>query len=64
MSFIEEHCIIFDTEEENKLEYTQIHHVRRPVLIGLGIQQDSRGVARRADGGAGSDAGAVFVGVR
>jgi len=25
MSFIEENCIIFDTEEENKLEYTDIH---------------------------------------
>lgn len=27
MSFIEENCIIFDTEDENKLEYTGIHNV-------------------------------------
>lgn len=27
MSFIEEHCLIFDNEEENKLEYTTIHMV-------------------------------------
>lgn len=26
MSYIDEHCIIFDTEDENKLEYTQIHN--------------------------------------
>ena len=25
MSFIDEHCIVFDSEDENKLEYTQIH---------------------------------------
>ena len=25
VSFIEEHCLIFDDEEENKLEYTTIH---------------------------------------
>jgi len=25
MSFLDEHCIIFDNEEENKLEYTPIH---------------------------------------
>jgi len=25
VSFIEEHCLIFDHEEENKLEYTTIH---------------------------------------
>lgn len=27
VSFIEEHCLIFDNEEENKLEYTTIHKV-------------------------------------
>ena len=27
MSFLDEHCIIFDTEDENKLEYTVIHSV-------------------------------------
>jgi len=25
MSFIEENCIFFDNDEENKLEYTQLH---------------------------------------
>lgn len=25
MSFIDEHCLVFDLEEENKLEYTQLH---------------------------------------
>lgn len=27
VSYIEEHCLIFDNEEENKLEYTTIHMV-------------------------------------
>ena len=27
MSFLDEYCIIFDNEEENKLEYTTIHNV-------------------------------------
>lgn len=27
VSFIEENCLIFDTEEENKLEFTDIHKV-------------------------------------
>jgi len=26
MSFLDEYCIIFDNEEENKLEYTSIHN--------------------------------------
>ena len=26
-SFIEEYCIVFDSEDENKLEYTKIHGV-------------------------------------
>jgi hypothetical protein len=26
MSFLDEYCIIFDNEDENKLEYTPIHH--------------------------------------
>lgn len=25
MSFLDEYCIIFDSEDENKLEYTPIH---------------------------------------
>ena len=27
MSFLDENCIIFDTEDENKLEYTSVHNV-------------------------------------
>jgi len=27
MSFLDEHCISFDSEEENKLEFTAIHKV-------------------------------------
>jgi hypothetical protein len=27
MSFLDEHCIVFDNEEENKLEFTKIHMV-------------------------------------
>jgi len=26
MSFLDEHCIIFENEDENKLEYTPIHN--------------------------------------
>lgn len=25
MSYIDEHCVVFDSEDENKLEYTPIH---------------------------------------
>jgi len=25
MSFLDEHCVVFDNEEENKLEFTTIH---------------------------------------
>jgi hypothetical protein len=28
VSFIEENCLVFDNDEENKLEYTTIHKVR------------------------------------
>jgi hypothetical protein len=27
VEFIDEHCLVFDNEEENKLEYTDIHNV-------------------------------------
>ena len=33
MSYIEEHCLIFDNEEENKLEYTTIHMVSIKQMI-------------------------------
>lgn len=32
MQFLDENCIVFDSEEENKLEYTGIHKVRDFVL--------------------------------
>jgi len=37
MSFLDEHCIVFDTEEENKLEFTAIHSVLTRCLPILGI---------------------------
>ena len=48
MSFLDEHCIIFDNEEENKLEYTPIHGEFKKIvedLIGeliaeLGVTQE------------------------
>ena len=48
MSFLDEHCIIFDNEEENKLEYTPIHSEFKKIvedLIGeliaeLGVTQE------------------------
>ena len=27
MTFLDENCLVFDTEDENKLEYTSIHSV-------------------------------------
>ena len=33
MSFIDEYCTVFDDEEENKLEFTKIHKVRRKSLL-------------------------------
>ena len=48
MSFLDEYCIIFDNEDENKLEYTPIHYQFKKIvedLIGellaeLGVDQD------------------------
>ena len=48
MSFLDEHCILFDNEEENKLEYTPIHNQFKNLveeLIGhllaeLGVTQE------------------------
>ena len=47
-SFLDEYCIIFDTEDENKLEYTKIHNDFKNLveeLIGhllaeLGVTQE------------------------
>ena len=35
MSFLDEHCIIFDTEDENKLEYTPIHNEFKEIVENL-----------------------------
>jgi hypothetical protein len=35
MEYIEQHCIIFDTEAENKLEYTVKHNEFRALIDGL-----------------------------
>ena len=48
MSFLDHHCIIFDREEENKLEYTPVHNEFKLLveeLIGhllaeLGVTQE------------------------
>ena len=48
MSFLDKHCILFDSEEENKLEYTTIHNQFKNLveeLIGhllaeLGVTQE------------------------
>lgn len=33
MSFIDEYCTVFDDEDENKLEFTKIHHVSHSLLL-------------------------------
>jgi hypothetical protein len=33
--FLDEHCIVFDEEEENKFEYTDVHNVNILYVIGL-----------------------------
>jgi len=35
MSFIEDKCIVFDDEEENKLEYTIVHKEFKQLAEGL-----------------------------
>jgi hypothetical protein len=48
MSFLDEYCIIFDNEDENKLEYTPIHRQFKllveelisELLAELGVDQD------------------------
>jgi hypothetical protein len=44
MSFVDEYSICFDTEDENKLEYTSIHDVKIRSLCqisDIAIQKDS-----------------------
>jgi len=50
MSFIDENCIVFDNEEENKLEYTTIHNVSNPFLTPLGVQETCGGAVGGNDG--------------
>ena len=38
MSFIDEHCIVFDNEEENKLVFTDIHKVSVPLSYSGGCR--------------------------
>lgn len=33
--FIDEHCIIFDDEEENKFEYTTIHNKFKDLIEAM-----------------------------
>ena len=43
MSFLDEYCIVFDNEEENKLEYTKIHgDFKKLVEELIGIRCDIR----------------------
>lgn len=35
MTFLDENCIIFDSEEENKLEYTVLHSKFKKLIEGL-----------------------------
>ena len=32
-TFIDENCLVFDNEEENKLSHTEVHQVRRHALF-------------------------------
>ena len=33
MSFIDEYCTVFDDEDENKLEFTNIHNVSKDLFV-------------------------------
>jgi len=35
MSFLDEKCIVFDNEDENKLEFTTIHNEFKKLVEGL-----------------------------
>ena len=62
MSFLDEHCICFDNDDENKFEFTKIHNVskfsltpQRFLLIFLflkGIQKSCGRLAARVNDGA------------
>lgn len=41
MSFIEENCIVFDNDDENKLEYTVLHNVKYfTIKLNIEFQKD------------------------
>ena len=42
MSFLDENCIIFDDDDENKLEYTNIHTVLVSFNYYIGLQENCR----------------------
>ncbi len=43
LEFIDKHCMGFDDEEENKLEYTTIHKVNIGLIkLNPGVQETSR----------------------
>lgn len=35
MGFIDENCAVFDTGEENKLSYTELHHLFKDLVSSL-----------------------------
>ena len=35
MSFLDENCLVFDNEEENRLEYTSIHNNFKKIVDDL-----------------------------
>jgi hypothetical protein len=48
-TFVERECLIFDAEEENKLEYTPVHNNYRDLVEGLleqFLQGTHHGLAR------------------
>jgi len=38
MDFIDENCIVFEDEEENRLEYTDVHNVSPGVVTLLTVK--------------------------
>ena len=38
MSFLDEHCIVFDNEDENKLEFTSVHNVSISQTVNTFLQ--------------------------
>jgi hypothetical protein len=51
MTFLDEKCVAFDNEDENKLEFTGIHNVsiHFQFIVKLGVQKDSGRFTRRTN---------------